>query len=239
MKMGLLKSVDDVPGIDYYDYRDMDYFDKFKYRARIVLPGVRLTYWTKNLDEWKEKVRTGRTWGRTYTKQEKEIMLAKADKMEKFLDLKKAIKKDKNGSIRIEGDTAAIFSNDLQFLQDLKSWAENIDFTESICSQYKGTKYFVNNPAHKYRVYFKSKRVDTHVHGELHRLLSQSKSLIPSKAFEKWLFELYGQKKWKNRYLSSAYFIEYDDESTLSYLALMHGDILGKKYKLEKRPEDS
>ena len=42
---------------------------------------------------------------------------------------------------------------------------------------------------------------------------------------------------WKYRYTNANHFIEYDDESTLSYLALMHGEILGKRYKLEKRPE--
>jgi hypothetical protein len=42
---------------------------------------------------------------------------------------------------------------------------------------------------------------------------------------------------WTFRYTSAAHFIDYDDESTLSYLALMHGEVLGKKYKLEKRPD--
>ena len=32
-------------------------------------------------------------------------------------------------------------------------------------------------------------------------------------------------------------FIDYDDESTISYLALIYGDMLGKRYKLEQRPE--
>jgi hypothetical protein len=42
---------------------------------------------------------------------------------------------------------------------------------------------------------------------------------------------------WKQRYSSASYFIDYDDESTLSYLALLYGEMLGKKYKLEKRAD--
>jgi len=42
---------------------------------------------------------------------------------------------------------------------------------------------------------------------------------------------------WYFKFSSSSYFIYYDDEITLCYLALMHGEILGKKYKLEKRPD--
>jgi hypothetical protein len=89
---------------------------------------------------------------------------------------------------------------------------------------------------HNYRVYFKSKRVEQNVQSELRNLLNKNKSLTPSNAFNKWL---YGSTKnlWKSRWMSSAYFIDYDDESTLSYLALMHGDLLGRKYKLEKRPD--
>jgi hypothetical protein len=237
MKMGLLRSVDNVPGIHYYEYRDMDYFNKFKYRARVVLPGVRFTYWVKTIDEWRDKVRNGKTWSRTYTPQEKVEMLNMSPTMEKFIDLKNNLKKNKNASIRIEGETAAIFSNDLQFLQDIKTWANNVDFTEAVCAEYKGTKYFVGDPPHKYRVYLKSKRIENSIYNDLGSLLSNNKSLNPSRALEKWLFGLDNISRWKSFYLSSAYFIDYDDESTLSYLAIMHGDLLGRKYKLEKRPD--
>ena len=46
------------------------------------------------------------------------------------------------------------------------------------------------------------------------------------------------QNSWRYRFSSSTHFIDYDDESILSYIALMHGDMLGKRYKLEKLPED-
>ena len=240
MKMGLLKSVDNVPGIDYYDYREYDYYDKFKYRARFKLPGVRFTYWAKNIDEWKDRVENSR-WGFTRSKptlQEKQTILQYAPNVEKFLELKQLFKKNKNGIIRIEGETTAIFSNDLNFLHSLNSWTLETDYTEVQKSAIIGTKFFVKEPLRKYRVYLKSRRVDQSLNKELNELFARQKSLIPSKALKLWTTNTVSSP-WRSRFLSSAYFIEYDDESTLSYLALMYPDILGRRYKLEKRPEDN
>lgn len=238
--MGLLKPVKDVPGIDYYEYREIDYWDKFRYRARLILPGVRYTYWAKDITEWKELVSKSRYnyYSGGPTKQKKLELLANEQVISKFLDFKNkhSKSKEKSAYIRIEGETTAIFSNDLVLLQELKDWKVPINFTEVVKNQFSGVKYFTYEPIHNYRVYFKSKRVEQNVQSELRHLLNKNKSLTPSNAFNKWL---YGSTKnlWKSRWMSSAYFIDYNDESTLSYLALMHGDLLGRKYKLEKRPD--
>ena len=56
----------------------------------------------------------------------------------------------------------------------------------------------------------------------------------PSKALNHWLtgIKFYG---WNRTYCSSHYYIEYDDESTDSLLALMFGDMIKRRYKLEQR----
>lgn len=237
MKMGLLKSVDDVPGIDFYEYREYDYWDKFKYRARCKLPGVRFTYYVKNIDEWKQRVSKGKFGYRsTFSEDEKSEILQHAPSIEKFLELKNDLKISKKGTIRIEGDTTAIFSNDLQFLHSLKVWFNDVDFTEVQKSEFAGIKYFVNEPEYKYRIYLKSKRVDSNLVNELKELFIRQPKLHPSNAMKNW-FSLSRQSQWKSRFISSSYFIEYDDESTLSYLALLYPDILGRRYKLEKRPD--
>lgn len=238
MKMGLLKSVDNVPGIDFYEYREYDYWDKFKYRARFKLPGVRFTYFAKTVDEWKNRVENSR-WGYTRsepTLEEKQHVLEYAPTIEKFLELKSDLKKTKKGTIRIEADTTAVFSNDLQFLHSLKTWATDIDFTEVQKSNIVGIKYFVKEPERNYRIYLKSKRVENSLCNELNELFNKQKSLNPSRALKSWVTNE-RSSHWRSRFLSSAYFIEYDDESTLSYLALMYPDILGRRYKLEKRPD--
>ena len=42
---------------------------------------------------------------------------------------------------------------------------------------------------------------------------------------------------WFTNWTSANHFIDYDDESYLTYLALIYGDYLGKKFKLIKRPD--
>ena len=237
--MGLLKSVDNVPGINYYEYREYDYWDKFKYRARLKVPGVRFTYWAKNLDEWKERVLGSNSFkSKSMSPKQKQDMLLNAPLIEKFMELKKNLSKTKNGIIRIEGDTTAVFSNDLSLLHSLKTWNVDTDFTEVQKSPISGIKYFVGEPKHKYRVYLKSKRVETSLVTDLRDFFERQSSLQPSKAFKEWIYNKHSST-WRSRFLSSAYNIEYDDESTLSYLALIYPDILGRRYKLEKRPEEN
>ena len=99
-----------------------------------------------------------------------------------------------------------------------------------------GVKFFARKPKHKYRVYLRSKRVDDSLHIELDELFKRTKSLYPSPALLVWArtrSHRYGL--WYFRWTSSTHFIDYDDESVLSYLALTHGDILGRRYKLEMR----
>ena len=98
---------------------------------------------------------------------------------------------------------------------------------------------FVDEPKHKFRVYLKSKRVEDGFLEELKSTMERQKQLYPSNALRSWMSR--DNKRWgiwHFRWTSAAHFIDYDDESTLSYLALMYGDILGKKYKLEKRPDN-
>lgn len=240
MAMGLLKSVDNVQGIDYYDYRDTDYWSKYEYRARITFEGIRYIYWADNVDEWVARMKKGnRARGKIpLTQDEINILLDQKSIIENFIALRKKQRKDKNFGIRLEADTAAVFSNDIAFLHSFKQWHPDIkvDYTQVQKAEFSGIKYFVKEPESKYRVYLKSKRVGEEITKELRELLERNSSLKPSRAFKQWVKSEH-RHAWKHRYCSSSYSIDYDDESTLSYLALCHGDLLGKKYKLEKRPE--
>jgi hypothetical protein len=87
-------------------------------------------------------------------------------------------------------------------------------------------------------VYLKSRRVESSFAQDLSDLLKKNKSLLPSTALKHWALRSKANAGgWRYRYSSASHFIDYDDESMLSYLALMHGNMLGKRYKLEKRPD--
>jgi len=241
--MGLLKSVDNVQGINYYEYRDTLYYNKYEYRLRISIPGIRYTYWCKKPEELDEKLNTPM---KSYYKVRKEDVQTVT---ENLIPLKEVIaivnerKKDSNYSCRLESNTLAIFSTDLAVLEAFKKRIGEkfaLDCTLAQTNGYSGIKYFVNEPKHKYRVYLRSRRVDDSFQAELRDMLKLQKKLNPSNALKFWCnADKNNHHHWWFRWTSAAHFIDYDDESTLSYLALMHGNILGKKYKLEKRPEET
>lgn len=230
--MGLLKSVNNVPDIDFYEYREIDFYNKYKYRARVSFEGLYLTYWAKDIQDYVRILNNRKPW----RKIDKASILQNLSTIEKYIEFKNLIKKDNSISLRTEGDTAGIFSNDLNKLKELKNLGNcKVDITEALTSQFSGVKYFVNEPKHKYRVYFRSKYVDVNFHGEFGEFLSKNKNIYPSKALDRWVNKV-RQSNWHFRYLSGTFFIDYDDDSVLSYLSLMYGEILGKKFKLEKRP---
>jgi hypothetical protein len=238
MTMGLLKSVNNVPGIDYYEYREIDYWSKFKYRTRVKIKGARLLYYVKNINEFIKKVHSGGWKYNPINDSTKVKILSNQHVFEKIISLRDELKKSKKGTVRIENETIAFFSNDLDKLTEIKQWdsALQVDCTEVQTGMYAGVKYFVREPKSKYRVYFRSKRVEETVLTDLKEFFDRNKNLKPSNALKIWIGSLQNRRyAYRSRYCSSAYYIDYNDESSLSLLALMHGDLIGRRYKLEKR----
>lgn len=240
MKMALLKSIDNVPGIDYYEYRDSLYYNKHEFRMRVKIPCVRYTWYCKKPEDLDKKL-NGK-W-QSYANVRKEDIAEVNDNLPalKTVIQLQNTRKAKNIGMRIEGETVAFFGNDLSELKNIEVLIGSdysYDYTQVQTAQYAGVKHFVDEPKHKYRVYLRSKRVDDNFHNELRETIARQPNLHPSNALVSWMNR--DNKRWgiwHFRWASSAHFIDYDDESTLSYLALMHGEILGKKYKLEKRPD--
>ena len=231
--MASLKSVDNVPGIDYYEYRDNQYYSKYDYRLRINIPCLRYTYFCKKPEDLDNKLKTNHFGYYGVRKNDIQIVTDHLPALKSVIELQHN-RKSKNIKVRVEGSTIAVFGNDLVELRTISSIIGTTykpDYTQVKTSSLVGTKYFVNEPKHKYRVYLKNKRVADGFTKDMSALLKRISGLYPSSALCQWL------TSFRYRWARASYFIDYDDESTLSYLALMHGDTLGKKYKLEKRPD--
>jgi hypothetical protein len=123
-------------------------------------------------------------------------------------------------------------------LNDLKTLHNDIKIVEAKAIEKVGVKYFVREPKHKYRVYMKSKRVTQENKTELIEFITKNKKLFPSKALKKWfLYEKSTRPYWSRSWMSSAWYVDFDEDSYLSYLHLMFNEAFGKSYTLEKRPE--
>jgi hypothetical protein len=236
--MALLKSVDDVPGIDFYEYRDTDYYNKYTYRVRIQLPCVRYTWQCKVPEDLDLKLRLKGP-GRLRAV-DKIAFSDNLPALKEFVTFRNKLKKAKTGQIRIEYNTAAIFSNDLQLLKSIEQIDPilSYDYTEVKKSDFVGVKHFTKQPKHKYRIYLKGKRISDDFPSEFKDLLERMTTLYPSESLIWWLKDAHQSRgHWRYRYANPTHFIDYDDESTLSYLMLLYGEIFGKRYKLEKRPD--
>ena len=238
MIMGLLKSVDTVPGIDFYEYRDFDYYNKYEYRVKFTLPGVRYCYYTPTVESFMERYKLTSGY-RSIRKEDKPRVDKHVEAIKSFIVWRNLNKKDKQITVRIEFNSASIFSNDLSLLKTIENIDPNLgyEYTQVKKSQFQGVKYFVKKPKYSYRIYLKSKLISKDFTKDFSALLQQTKELQPSSALKRWILgSSINPNSWKYRYLSSSYFVDYDQESTISYLALMHGEVLGRRYKLEKRP---
>jgi hypothetical protein len=236
--MALLKSIDNVPGINYYEYRDNDYYNKYSFRVRVKLPCVRYTWSCKTPEDLDKKLTT-KSYG-SVRKTDRATYNDYLPTLKEFVKYRNQVKTDKTAMIRIEADTVAIFSNDLSLLKSVEQIDPSLsyDYTEVQKSDYAGVKHFVNEPKHKYRIYLKGKRLTDNFPKELKELLDRMEGLYPSNALTQWLSDAhYRVGHWQYRYANPGHFIDYDDESTLSYLMLLYGEIFGKRYKLEKRPD--
>jgi hypothetical protein len=239
--MGLLKSVNDVPGIDYYDYRDSEYYNKFAYRLRFKMPSIRYIINENKVDGLMKRYNATSGW-RVIREEDRPIVTENLEALKQLIELRNSVKKDGKATVRLEWNHASVFSNDLSFLKNIEKIKPELEYnyTQVQTNNFVGVKSFVNDPKHKFRVYLKSKIVKGGLVEQLDELLKRTPSLYPCNSLKYWLLGAVltkNQYSWRYRFTSPIHFIDYDDESTLSYLALMHGEYFGKRYKLEKRQE--
>lgn len=220
------------------DNRDALYYGKYQYRARLKLDGLNRTSQAKTMLEVLYRLKK-------YTKQ-KDLATLDLDSLERFINWRNTYatpidKADKQVIIRIESITAGVFSNDLKLLQTLEAIAgkDAVDYTEVDMTIPTGMKYFVKEPKYKYRVYLKSKAVKEKFVEDLKRFIDRYKdtqtTIVASSSLDHWLNGKV--RHWMYRYCSSHYYIEYNEESTHSLIGIMFGDMIKRRFKLEKRPD--
>lgn len=214
--MASLKLVNHIPGIDYIEYRDSLYFGKHEYRLRLAGVNHLGRHGLFNPNRARK------------TRIKAEVL--------SVLDNVPDWKSKRLVTVRQEGKTLAIFSNDLALLQSIKAAItvklRESDFTKAVASNDLGIKTFAREPKHKYRAYLKSGNLSKEDSIAIRALIERMPDIHPSRSFKRWLYE---DREWMRTWLYGLYYFDFDDETTLSYLTLMYGEVLGRKYRLEKR----
>lgn len=230
-----------VDGIEYIDYRPSLYYNKYKYRARFYCRGITLAWFNRNEKEIEDKIK----------RYNKRFGGANVKHIIDFTLWKEKTKKDKTAMTRIEGDTASIFSNDLQILKTLEIIGCTVDYTEVDVNIEKGVKYFVKEPKYKNRIYLRNKKVSEECKTKLYNFIERYKNtgtiIVPSNSMRLWLLPE-DQKptklvnswfyQYKQTHSSANYFIDYNDDSIITMFSIMFPGMINKSYKLEKRPDN-
>jgi len=236
-----------ITGIDYVDERSTLYYSQYQYRARLTLNGVNRTYYTKSFEDFKKRLEQQMKSHRNHTRVLNELQAIDLPSIERYIEFKDkhTSTKPKQLMIRVESNTAAVFSNDLNLLKTIETIAPGVgtvDYTEVDQSIPQGTKYYKEKPKHNYRVYVKSKRIEDSTKEALRRFIDRYKDtdtvVVPSGAFKQWLDP--GIKStwyWNTNYMSSHYYLDFDQESTDTLFSLMFGELIHRRFKLEKRPD--
>jgi hypothetical protein len=143
-------------------------------------------------------------------------------------------------TVRVESGCCSVFSNDLSLLETLTAITNNIEFTEAVVTE-DPTVITLNNPKHKFRVYLKGKVPSADFFEEIGNFLSlHDKLLYPCKALKSRIKHQisnlhFKRPRYYSQWLSSSYFIEYDDEATYTLLKLYFHNVFAKNYKVVMR----
>lgn len=225
--------------------RNKLYFNQYKYRAKAYLPGVGYTYYTADIETYIERLEKWKSIDLEHAKskywQESNLLRPniyneiKYDMIEYYIDFRNRMPKTKMIS-RIENQSVSFFSNDLNLFKPLFHIDPNLKLTEAEVLS-PGTIYLSKSPKHKFRTYFKGKRAPENFFENVVEFNGRYPSASISKGLLRWISSR--RNNWnKYMYMHGSYYVDYDDESMISILHMIFGNMIGKTYRLDKRPKD-
>jgi hypothetical protein len=206
------------------------YYDKYKYKSSISYPDCNLIRYAKTEKDLDKSIALRESYGRSSfygSVIDKDFLL-------KLINWRNDVS-ETDSMVRVDYNCISTYSNNLEVVQSLEKLVPNGVSYAEVKIEGKVGVLLRNNPKHNYRTHFRSKTVPDGFHKEIENFLKQYKnSAFPTPSLLKWL-ELKGSYTWRQRYLESCFFIDYDDESFLSILSLNFGSYLGKTFKVEQR----
>ena len=223
------------------DIRNALYFGKYSYRARCKVYGASYTYYTKSLEEFTIKMAKRAANPPSHIEVVLSDWRTKIDQIDydqigRYFAWREDAPADRYMA-RIQGNMISFFSDDLELLKTLDMLDPHIEISIAEIIG-KDVLYFKKEPKYKYRTYFRGKRVPDSFREDVKSFVERyNKSANICPALKRLVNENFGRNRWYN-YLHSSYYVDYNDESTLTLLHMFFGAMLAKTYTLEKAPEN-
>ena len=209
------------------------YFNQYKYKVCLQLTGVHMTRGISTVEKFNERVARRNSRINNYMQAIVHGIPTKNlnnDSIEKFMAWRLA-----NGNklqIRLEFNKVHFYSNDIPLLESITTISPDVECYQVLDLQVPvGIKYFSNQPKFEYRVYLKNIILTEDDYQELKKFHYRYEYSSEFK-FSPGLTYII---KLNRRYIIN-YYIDCKTETSVTHLYLLFSHILGKKYKLEKRP---
>lgn len=224
---------------DYIDLRDRLYYNTYTYRATVCVP--RGSWWRPNSsqNEWVSEMRD-----LAFSRKSQSILAATPDLYDRWWSWCNALPEQSRPQLRSEGRKTAVYSNDLQLLKSLSAVdPHNLIITRAVAAtKTAGVRYYRTKPKHKYRIYLRSGRVSrTEYTKFLAFIRAHSERLHVSPGLRRNMRHDYDSGLFPHTWVSSSFFLDYDDPKVECWLQLSWGELLGKHYELRQweNPEDA
>lgn len=214
--------------------RNKLFFNKFRYRAKVKLNGVGYTYYTPDIETYINRIERFKEQDSKWPEWSGfgSFSNIKYDDIEKYFNFRDNMDRALMTS-RIEGDTISFFSNDLSLFNPLYNIDSKLTLTEVKALDSK-TLYLKRHPKYKFRTYFKSRRMPDDFPKSVSDFINTYQTVKVCTGLQKFINS---RTNWHRFiYLHGSYFVDYNDESMITILHMIFGNMVGRTYSLAKRP---
>lgn len=221
------------------ELRDKLYWGKYQYKVHIKTPGVYYTSKVSDMDEYKDEIQKAlqltsryKGWVPVHRANLDVLTPENFETIEALIKFRLAFNESKKGNVRVEGNGISFYSSDLALLQSLSNVPHiKPKFYQADLSP-AGTKQFKKEPPSKFRVYLKSTRITSELRIEFAQYLENTQGAEPSDSLRRWLNRPnVAYPSWSQ----SSYYVNYDNSSDYTMMAIKFSELIGKNYKLEKK----
>jgi hypothetical protein len=217
------------------------YFNKYKFKASCRVLGAAYTYYTKDIETFKNRIEKWKTESNRYSKTIRNLYDIDQwnnidyNTVEKFINLRESYV-EKDCIIRIQGDTVSVFANDTSLIQPFEELGSNFRLYQVEVLD-NNSIFLKRKSKYNYRTYFKGRRVTKEF---LEGILDFDKMYGHDTAKISPALLTFLQRRAYNQfmYMHGSYFIDYKSESFLSILHMHFPNMIAKTFKLEVEPKD-
>jgi len=198
--------------------KNLLFYNKYQYKAQLgVIPGAWFIHNVKSLEQYEEKLKDdfwlsllNKSFKNTDPSSLKNLVLYKQKHLQ-------------NITIRVEGSYVSVFSNDLDILREIETDYKVQKYYQVNCIP--KVKFFTNVPKFMYRTYF---YINKHADNSALIMYLKKERQLGKLKYNNY-FDTLDRRRWN---MPKCY-VDYNDQSVITFLSLVLNGKLKETYKLE------